>query len=106
MQLTEIFVLEEVEILPSSVFVGHRYVQHKGSEWRGEHCFRYRSYLNPENHELPDARASAYGNRTVFNSKEAAVSLQRGLDRQEEDSDGGAVKEDGSIRGSDNEQSE
>lgn len=47
-------VMEELEILPCSVFVRREPVEHTGSEWREGHCAWYHTYLIPENHDLPD----------------------------------------------------
>lgn len=36
--LKKVFVMEKVESEQTSVFVGHRYVQHTEREWRKDHC--------------------------------------------------------------------
>lgn len=46
--------MKELKIPPTSVSVGHEYVQHADSGWRGEHYIRYHSYLVPEKNDLPD----------------------------------------------------
>lgn len=58
--LQRAFVLGKVEVPPSTVFVGHEYVQIGGSEWRGIHCVRYNTYLVFGSQDSPDATASAY----------------------------------------------
>lgn len=80
--LREAFLMEEVEILPNSVFVGHGYVHHAGSEWSEDHCIQYYGYLNPKNHNLADAIAFLCKHRNALGSKKPAVSLKGGLDQQ------------------------
>lgn len=57
---------EEVEVLPTSVFVGLGCGQPADSEWHGEHCIWYHSYPIPGNHALRVAIAFDYGNGTVL----------------------------------------
>lgn len=46
---------EETRNPPTSVFVGHAYVQYGRSEWRGVYCVRYNTYLISETQNLLDA---------------------------------------------------
>lgn len=87
----EAFVMEEVENPQTSGFVRHDYVLHAGSGWRGEHCIQCHSYLILESHILLDARAFAYRDCIALGSGKAAVSLQRVLDQQWNDSNVDAV---------------
>lgn len=79
--LRKTFVMEELELLPTFVFVGHEYVQHTEGQLRGSRHIRYRSYLAPKNHALPNAVAFAYGNSIASGSEIAAVSLEGGPDQ-------------------------
>lgn len=65
----EALVKKEVEFRPAFAFAGHGYLQFAGSEWRAEHCIRSHSYLTPENHDLTDATAFAYGDSIALSSK-------------------------------------
>lgn len=47
--------IEEIEIPPSSNFVGHGYVQRVGSEWRRGQCVRYDTYPIPDNQDVPNS---------------------------------------------------
>lgn len=58
--LKEAFATEAVNISPFSVSFDQGYVPHASSEWRGAYGTRHNSYLIPENHEMPDAKASGY----------------------------------------------
>lgn len=69
--------MKEVETPQSSVFMGHGYVQHRGSECRGSHCIRYHTYLIPENYDLPDSIAFEYGDSTHVGSRENALSVEK-----------------------------
>lgn len=91
--------MEEVEIPPTSVFVGHGHMHHSTSEWRGGHSIRYQSYLAPENNDPQYAVAFDYGKSIALEEKKTAVSFQGDLDWQEEDLDGDAVMGDGFGRG-------
>lgn len=81
--MREVGLIEEVEILLTFVFVGHRYVQHAHKECPGEYCTRYQNYSILENHELPDAIAFAYEYSTHLGSAKAAVSLESGVAKKE-----------------------
>lgn len=52
--------MEEVFSDKRSVFVGHGYIQHGGA-MEGDYSFRYHTYLIPEDADLKDAIALAYG---------------------------------------------
>lgn len=69
--------MEKAANLPSSLFVGHRYARHGGRESRGSHCNGYRTYLVPENHDLPDAIVLAYGDSTYAKSRANALSERK-----------------------------
>lgn len=79
--------MEEVETLRTFVFVTHEYVQHAGRELRGNHCIPNRSYLVLENHDRPDAIGFVYGDSMALGSRKAAMSLQKGPDKQAGDSE-------------------
>lgn len=104
--LKEAFVRENVEIPPTTVFVSHGYVQHEGSEWRGQHCNGHHDYPVLESHEPPDAITFAYGEGVALETKKTAVSLKSGLDQQEGDPDGDVLSRDGYKKRSDSEKSE
>lgn len=53
--------MEEVDITPFSLFVGHGYVQHAGVGWRGGYNLRYHTYIAPVKNGLPDEIWFAYG---------------------------------------------
>lgn len=84
--------MKEVKVLPAFVFVGHRYVQQAGSEKRGDHYTRYHSHFVSARKHLPTTVAFSYEEGTDLGSKEAAVFLEEGLDQQEGDSLGDAVR--------------
>lgn len=71
--LGETYVMEEVKISPIFVLVSHGYAQHASSEWRGENCTWYRSYLIPQIRDLPDAIDFAYRDSILQDSEETAV---------------------------------
>lgn len=92
--------MEEVEILPFSVFGGPEYVRHEGIERRGSRCVRYQTYLISENYFLPDAIAFAYEDsiqaayradkmsmRKVGGSGEVDVDVKSSEKESSEDSD-------------------
>lgn len=79
--LTKALVMEKVEILPTSVFVGHGYVPPAGTEWGGEHFIRHYSYLALDNRDLSGAVAFAFEQSIRLGPKKAAVSLESGLDQ-------------------------
>lgn len=58
--------VEEADASPNFIFVGHKYVQNGGREWRGELCTRYHSYVVPRNCDMSDKKASACENSTAF----------------------------------------
>lgn len=60
--------MENVQLPQLSAFVGHGYVQHRGSELRGGHRVWYKTYLNPGTQDLPSAIAVAYGDSTRIGS--------------------------------------
>lgn len=76
-----------VEIQPRFVFVGHGYVQHACSEWRGEQSTCYHSYLLPESHDLLDVVALAYEQSITYGGRKALPSVEGRLDPQVGDSD-------------------
>lgn len=67
--LREVLVVEIVEILGASVFLGHGYVQHACSEWQEEHFTRYHTYLIPDNQDLLDLVAFSFGHSTALGSE-------------------------------------
>lgn len=67
--LREVVIMEEAEVLPAPVFVGHGYVQQAGHEWRSEHCIWYLIYLNLEIGDLQDAVAFDYEESTALWSR-------------------------------------
>lgn len=79
--------MEPVGIPPRSLFICHKYFQHAGSEWPGEHCITYHSYLIPENHGLPDKTALARKSSIDFWAERHSLTVERGLDQQAGDSD-------------------
>lgn len=87
MLLREAFVMEEVKIFSSPVFVGYGYVLHAGREWRGEHCIRHHSNLIRMNHDLADAIAFAYGDSIPLGAERHSLAVQKGLAQQVENSD-------------------
>lgn len=93
------------EIVPSQTCVGHSYVQHTESKRLEKHCNWYHSYLMSENHDLREVIAWAYGDGTALQTKNAAVSIQRGLDRQKSTMNGDTVMGDGYYKGQDSERS-
>lgn len=68
--------VKEIEILLSSVLVGHGCAQHGGNEWRENHCDRYHSCLVSQNHILWDTTAFAYGDISHAQSGADALSLE------------------------------
>lgn len=70
------FLIEEVNISPTCVHVGHGYVPQTGSVSRGERCVWYHSYLLQKNHDLPSEIAFPYGTSTALRSKGLAVRSQ------------------------------
>lgn len=87
--LEKAFLIEEVEAVPALASVDHGYVQHANSEWRGEHCIRYHSYLVSENQGLLDKPAFTYGESTVLGSRKGRENhlkeawISRGVTRME-----------------------
>lgn len=69
------FLMKIGEIPKSSVPVGHWYVQHGDREWRKIHCDRYRTYLIPKNHDLPDERGSSFEYSFHVGSRAYALSV-------------------------------
>lgn len=59
--LRETFVIGALGFQPRAVVFTRRYVQRAGSKWDGYYGIPYHSYVIPENHELLDAIAFAYG---------------------------------------------
>jgi len=53
--LADLMVLSQIQIQPNSIFIGHGYLQHAGSGWRGFHSLRYHMYIIPDDLVLPDA---------------------------------------------------
>lgn len=68
--LKEAFLMAEVELSTTSVYVGRGYLQHAGSHWCRNCHIRYNSYRTPESHDLPDALAVANRHRIFLGSKE------------------------------------
>lgn len=64
--LREWFLMQEVTVPPTSVFIGHGSVQPTDPEWCKEYCTRYHSYLIPTNPDLLDALASACSESISF----------------------------------------
>lgn len=95
--LRKALVTEEVDAPPTSDFGGYAHVQLAGSKLRGEHCFRYQSHAIPGNHDPPDTVAFVYRDSICPGLEKVAVSLDRDLDQQKEDLDGGVVMGSGSI---------
>ena len=65
--------METITIPPTSVFVGHGYLQHAGDGYNGSHCLRYHTYLAPDGVLIPDAIHFAY-NVALGRSTETQVS--------------------------------
>ena len=94
--------MEEIDIPPFSLFIGHGYLQHAGAGWRGNHSIRYHTYVVPENHLLPDAIAFAYdwslkaGNGTtpivLTNEEEGEDEVDSQIDIGEEYNEGEDVE--------------
>jgi len=53
--------MQKVEVPARSVFIGHGFVQHAGSEWTGSHCPRYHMYCSPKSQQITDQVAFAFG---------------------------------------------
>lgn len=68
--------MQEVEISPS-YFAGHRCVPHEESEWFGNHCVPYYTYLIFELQGPPDATAFANGGGIHAGFKSDALSVMK-----------------------------
>lgn len=76
------------------------------NDWRGDHGIRYRSYLVPEIHDLPDAIPFASEDSTALGSKKPVISFPEVLDQQETESGVDVVMWGGSGNGWDSEKSD
>lgn len=75
--LRKAFLVKGVEKPSLPVSVGQGYVQLGKSEWHEGHCVRYHTYLNLENHDLPDPVAFAYRDSNHSGFKADALSVKK-----------------------------
>lgn len=59
--LRDVFRMEEVVLPAECVFFGHGSLNHAGGGWKRNHPLRYHTYVIPEDVEIKDAVAFAYG---------------------------------------------
>lgn len=79
--------LEEIQIPPNSVLVGHRYLQHDGRGWNGHHGLLYCIYIILNDYNLKNVVAFVHGSslqpKRLRSSKKP--SAQRSMYREESD---------------------
>lgn len=80
-------------------------MQHAGSRYSRENCIRCHSYPILKNHDLPEAKATVYGESFALWSNKAAIPILINLDQQEGDCDEDAVMRNWSSKTSDSEKS-
>lgn len=80
--LRKAFVMEAMEVPTRSLFVCYGYVQHSGSEWPGENCSRYHSYLILENYDVTNAVSLAYEGVNALGAEKHSLPVKEGLHQQ------------------------
>lgn len=89
--------MEEVEILPSSLSVGHEHVQRRESERLGSSCIRFHTYLALDSYDSPASIAFAYEKGVHTGCRAYALSVEKA---------GGTGVADVSVQDAQNESSE
>lgn len=71
--LKKALLLTKAKTLPTSIFVGYGYVQQASSGWPKGRRTRHHRYLVPEDRDVPDEIALAYGDSISLGPENIAV---------------------------------